>query len=190
MAQFLSILKSISDNHHRDADFNANIKKILKHFQDQIKQTLSNEKIFRIFESNKLIVLFLLKNGIIDFTETIYKELINNIEANGNRYCHFFYPELEKLKGAKAMKSIKDEILSIDPTAFDNFESKRQEGENDSYICLLIRNDSVEEFIAFVQRQNISVCSEIRQSIFETNSFLIENKNTSLIEYSAFFGSF
>ncbi|KAK8857638.1 hypothetical protein M9Y10_016044 [Tritrichomonas musculus] len=111
MAQFLSILKSISDHHHRDADFNANIKKILKHFQDQIKQTLSNEKIFRIFESNKLIVLFLLKNGIIDFTETIYKELINNIEANGNRYCHFFYPELEKLKGAKAMKSIKEEIL-------------------------------------------------------------------------------
>ena len=72
---------------------------------------------------------------------------------------------------------------------FDNYEEKRQEGENDSYICSLIRQDSVEEFISYVNRSNISLSSQISPSIFETNAFLIKNDTTTLIEYSAFFGS-
>ena len=48
---------------------------------------------------------------------------------------------------------------------------------------------SVEDFISYINRKNIPLYSEIAPSIFETNSFLIDNKNTTLIEYSAFFGS-
>lgn len=46
----------------------------------------------------------------------------------------------------------------------------------------------VEEFIADINQLSIPLKSKIKQSIFETNAFLIENK-PSLIEYAAFFGS-
>ena len=53
----------------------------------------------------------------------------------------------------------------------------------------MIRKDSIDEFIIYINHKSISISSEITPSIFETNSFLIENKNITLIEYSAFFGS-
>ena len=53
----------------------------------------------------------------------------------------------------------------------------------------MICQDSVEEFVAYVNRTNLSLPRRIDNSIFETNQFLNENKNTTLIEYSAFFGS-
>ena len=189
LTQFLLTIKSISDHHQRDVYFNKKINQILQHYKDQIKQTLPNDEIIHIFESNKLIVLFLLKNDIITISEDIYKYIVRIIESNGNRYFYFFYPELEKYKGEEEMKSIKEELLAQNPTIFEKFETKRQKGQNDSYICSLNRNDSIEEFISYLNRNNISVSSKIKLSIFETNSFLIENKNTSLIEYSAFFGS-
>ena len=114
---------------------------------------------------------------------------MSKVENNGNRYWHFFIPELENFVGEEKMKFVKDELLKEDPSIFTNYDQKRQEGENDSYICSLIRQDSIEDFITHVTRYNISPLSEISPSIFETNSFLIDNKNTTLIEYSAFFGS-
>ena len=51
-----------------------------------------------------------------------------------------------------------------------------------------MHTDSVEEFISYVNKINISFESTIKPSIFETNSFLIDKKPT-LIEYAAFFGS-
>ena len=69
-----------------------------------------------------------------------------------------------------------------------NFEENRKIGENDNYISKLIQNDSVEEFISYINKTNISLISYIQPSIFETHSFLLKNKPT-LIEYAAFFGS-
>ena len=189
MTQFLLTIKSISDHHHRNAHFIQKLRQILQHYKEQIKQTLSNDKIFHIFESNKLILHFLLTNDIICISENIYNYMVNETEPNGNCYCHFFYPELERFKGEEKMKEVKKDLLSLSPTIFENFEEKRQEGENDSYICSLIRNDSVEDFITYIIKKSISPSSQIPSSIFETNSFLNNNKSTSLIEYSAFFGS-
>ena len=52
MLQFLEIIKSIGENHHRDQQFNEGMNQLLFHFKDQIKQTLSNSEIFRIFEND------------------------------------------------------------------------------------------------------------------------------------------
>ena len=62
-------------------------------------------------------------------------------------------------------------------------------GENESYICKVIRDDNVVEFITYVNQNSISLNSNIRTSIYETNSFLLKAYNLSLIEYAAFFGS-
>lgn len=42
-----------------------------------------------------------MKNDIIKIDETIYNSILSKIEANGTKYCHFFYPELEKFAGPK-----------------------------------------------------------------------------------------
>lgn len=93
-----------------------------------------------------------------------------------------------------------------------NFYENRKKGENDSYICKLIQEDLIKEFITYVNQNNISLKSTIKPSIYETNDFLIQKQNVSnsnfpsfgfnqsnsnnsinngitLIEYAAFFGS-
>ena len=70
----------------------------------------------------------------------------------------------------------------------EDFELNRQNGENENIICQMIREDSVKEFITYINRTNFSLNNKIKPSIYETHSFLI-NKKLSLIEYAAFFGS-
>ena len=71
----------------------------------------------------------------------------------------------------------------------EEFYDKRKEGESDSYLCELIRNNQVKEFGVYVNRNNISLESYIIKSIFETNQFLIDNESINLIEYASFYGS-
>lgn len=61
-------------------------------------------------------------------------------------------------------------MFSLDPRILDDFDFKRHEEENDSYICYLMRN--------YIMK----TCFLIK------NSFLIENIST-LIEYTVFYGS-
>ena len=82
-----------------------------------------------------------------------------------------------------------------------NFYELRREGENENQICKLIRNDMIDEFIVYVNKHNVSIDSSIKDSIYETNCFLIKNQIISgtdrisylnrltPIKYAAFFGS-
>ena len=38
----------------------------------------------------------------------------------------------------------------------DNYKINQKIGENESYICLLIRQDSIEEFITYINKNTIS----------------------------------
>ena len=62
-------------------------------------------------------------------------------------------------------------------------------GENDSYICELIRKDSLDDFIIFLNQNRIPFDCEIEPSIYETNLFLLNKSEIKLIEYAVFFGS-
>ena len=70
----------------------------------------------------------------------------------------------------------------------DLFDENRMNGENEDYICYLIRNDMIEDFIVYINKNNTSLSKSINPSIFESNPFLLKNK-PNLIEYSAFYGS-
>lgn len=50
-------------------------------------------------------------------------------------------------------KKLEKELLDEDPNIFNNFDEKRSIGENNSYICTLIRNDSIVDFIAHVNEK-------------------------------------
>ena len=184
----LHMLVKVWENHHRTHTFLNKIKRILLNFKSKIKETLPNTKIFKIFQSDKLLLLFIIQNNFITIDESISRMLLNNdIEFNTN-YRHFFFPEIQSEISEQKKKEIEQEMKNINPDIFVNFEEKRQIGENDSYICKLIREDSIKDFISYVNRTNTPLSCQIKGSIFETNSFLIQNE-PSLIEYAAFFGS-
>ena len=70
----------------------------------------------------------------------------------------------------------------------ERHEEKKEIGENDSYICQLIREDLVIPFITYVNQTNYSLSKTINKSIYETNSFL-SHKDVTLLEYASYFGS-
>lgn len=184
----LQLLTAISKNHHRTSDFFSKIEQILLYFKEAIKQTFSNYQIFKIFKSNKLILLILLTNNMITLDKHAISQLFEQRSPSVTKSCHFFYTELKNLIDEKERKKIENRLLNYDSNIFSNFEENRKNGENESYICQLIRNDSIEEFDLYLNQTNVSHSARINFSVFETNSFLL-NKNPTLIEYAVFFGS-
>ena len=140
-----------------------------------------------IFKNNELLLLFLLENQIITIDD-LFDEYQKDECGNGKSLCHFFFPEIKHKFDVQNFEKIEKELLAYDSNIFANFQEKRIEGENCSYICSLIRQDSIKEFVLYVNEANVCLSNKIERSIFETNSFLKANEPT-LIEYAAFFGS-
>ena len=169
---FIYLIFNISNNYHRKTDFFQKIERILLQFKESLKQTFSHYKDSKILQLNRRIIVFLCKESIITLDDALYNELSKKQKVDFEDYFNEFEPpNQEKLQENKS------------------FKERRNTGENDDYLAQLIRIDSIDEFIPYVTRLNISLDSQIKESIFETNQFLIENKNTTLIEYAAFFGS-
>ena len=178
---FLRMVISIANNHQHCPNFYAKIDKTLKYFKDDIKKYFLNSEIFSIFKSNKRILLFLIKEKIF----SVDKFLIKYIQTHGtyDQYLQYFAPEIKPFENEKWFPSY---FLSMIENLPDNFNELRMEGENHNYICKLIREDSVKDFIAYINKNNISLNSKIDYSIYETNSLL---NQVQLIEYAASFGS-
>ena len=188
------LLNSISNNHKRGPDFFIKIDRILSIFKDEIKNKLTNFEIFNIFQKNKIILLSLIEQKILFIDEQISEKIF--MEKRLSMQLHlYFWPES---KNFDIMSQLyEDDILEYQ----DNFNELRKQGENHNYICQLIRKDSIDEFISYINKTNLSLNSSIPNSLFETNPFLIENsidrmdsiykddKHISLIEYAAFYGS-
>ena len=186
------LISKILINHHRTSDFYYKLEKI---FQYMITEVPSLISIFLsdITEQNKEIIFFLLEKKLIKPD----KSFINNYLAKKFNYkentdklqsFYYLYPKMKDFLEDEIQKQIEEEILQKYKEDILTFEDKCKKGENDSYICSLIRLDSVEEFISYINRTNLSLSTKIKPSIYETNPFLID-KEPTLIEYAAYFGS-
>ena len=138
---FLYILINISNNHHRSPTFFAKIEQIIRFYKSSILQLFSNFEIFHIFHSNKRILLFIIEEKMLTIDESIFKQIENK------DYQEYFLPELHPFLR---------QIIS-EETDQTTFYTNRKNGENDSFICKLIRDDSVIEFITHINRTNISL---------------------------------
>ena len=182
----LYLLVNIANNHHRSNNFFEKIERILNEYKNNITQFFSNSQKFKIFKSNKRLLLFLFKEKILTLDQSIF-EIFTDKDHQKMKYPEYFAPEIKPFINEENEHSFSDiEIFQDQP---DDFEEKRLKGENDDLICELIRKDSKDEFINFVTRESFPLNYKIDESIYETNSFLIK-KNPRLIEYAAFFGSF
>lgn len=206
---FLHLIVNVSNNHHRGATFFNKIDQILKYFEEDIKNYFSNSELFIIFASNKRLLLFLIEEKIMNIDEYVVKRIITYKYVE-KKYPQYFAPEIlpfvnekwfpkfidddEKQKKVFYFFMDKNEwVKEIKKELPDDFYEKRKKGENDSCISKLIQEDSIMDFIRYVNQNNVLLKSTIEPSIYETNSFLIQrNKSKSgitLIEYAAFKGS-
>lgn len=93
----MQIIDRISSNHHRYPEFFIKIEQILRLLEKDIKKNYSNRQLFNIFNKNKRILLFLLKENIIAIDEYIYDQMISN-EFEIMNYYDYFYPEIMSYK--------------------------------------------------------------------------------------------
>lgn len=178
LTAFLHLISQISANHHRTNNFHTKIDRVISILDNEIKENFINLELFHIFKRNKRILLYLIQNNLIFMDENIAK-VLSKLKYRKLRYIHYFYPELKGfLTDPKLKKKIEEDIIKYDD---ETFKRLREQGENDQEVCELIRNDSLNDFLSHSN-------DDISNSIFETNMYLIKNK-TSLIDYSAFFGS-
>lgn len=184
LREFIYMILIICNNRNRKNNFFQKIEKIILYLKDDIKRFFSDDEIFQLFESNKRILLFLFQNNFI----TIDNSIVEMITQKNKEFINFFYLEIKGKIDKETESSISNELLKYDQNIFNTFEENRQNGENDSYICKLIRQDLIIEFIQYVNQTNYQISAVINSSLFETNSFLLEQQPT-LIEYAAFYGS-
>ena len=179
LKSFLQLICAIVNNHHRLPDFFEKIERILLYILPNIKQKFTGKELVRLFYSSRILLLFFLEQKLLEITDL----------PQGEAFRAYFYPELEETlnndEKDKYLNVFKDFNIEYKK---EIFTANRKKGENESYICSLMREDLVEEFISYVNRSNISLSSQIPISLFESNQFL-NGKNCGLIEYSAFFGS-
>lgn len=176
LRSFLHLISKIAKNHYRNPNFFDKIKQILQNIKNSIKNFFTNEEIFEFFERNQHILLFLIEEKVFRIDESIFTKM-QKIESLEN----FFKPELQSFS-----KEDKENDQDID---LEEYNEKRKIGENDSYLCKIIREDSIEDFIIYVNKNDqFSLNSYIEKSVFETHSIL-NGQAVKLIDYAAFFGS-
>ena len=191
----LQLIISIVNNHHRVRNFISKVERVLRQFKQEIQKYFSNSEIFDIFKDNKRILLFLLEEKMMIIDEYIFSIITTYVRKN---YCEYFQPEIKPflteeniekycrkntiLKDAEFIERMNKEVES-------DFYEKRREGMNDDYLCELIRNNEIKEFIRFTEQRNLSLEIYIKKSIFETNQLLTCYDKISLIEYASFYGS-
>ena len=164
---FLQLISKIAKHHQRQPNFFSKIEKFLNLFEEEIKKYITSEDLFNIFKDDKRILLYLFEKKIIFITKNIASTLLDWEYVRLN-YCGYFTKEL------RSYEKLSHNILSE-----------------------IIRNDSIEEFIVYINKNDLNLNSMVDITYFETNPFLFKNHGeyacltykTTLIEYATFFGS-
>ncbi|KAK8875988.1 hypothetical protein M9Y10_006171 [Tritrichomonas musculus] len=178
-----TFLSEASNNYKRGPNFFTKIEKILKILINNMG-FYDKEELLNTFKNNKMMLLLLIKNNIIE-VDKYFADFIVEVNCESSfKYKEFFFNEVSPFMKAKIRKN----FLESNKNLSENYEENRKIGENETYICKLIREDSLDDFIIYVNKFNIGLNTIIEPSVFETNLMLIEKK-PSLIEYAAFFGS-
>ena len=185
-------ISSICNNYYRIPSFFSKIERTLHFFKANIKKYYSNSEIFNVFKDNKRIILFLIKEKIMIVDKFFIQKITTN-EFEQKYYPEYFAPEIKPFMNEEwfTENRLFEYLKKEQPSDFNELRDK---GENNSFICKLIREDLIQDFVIHFNKNCISSNATINPSIYETNSFLLEkqnqlNKCLNLIEYAAFFGS-
>lgn len=183
------LMSKIEENHNRTPNFYEKFEQIFNYIINDNKFQIANSEIFQIYKDSKRLLLLLLEKNFIIPDDSILNQIFQMKDLNGYKYSAYLYSGIKPYINESKQQEIEKNISSFD-VDIDTFIKKCQIGENDSPVCSLIREDSIEDFKAYVNQTKLPLSTKIERSIFETNSFLISiGKKPSLIEYAAFYGS-
>ena len=155
------LISKIADNHHRGADFFDKLERIIKYFTKDTSLPISHY-IPDYTNYNERFIYLLLEKKLIKPDDLFINQYLQN-EAKNQFY--YLYPVMKEFLEEEMQKQIENKILEHFGEELSTFEKKFQIGENDSYICSLIRSDLVEEFVAYVNRTNLPLLSTINPSL-------------------------
>lgn len=71
LREFLHLVLNIANYHRRQQGFFEKIEQIINYFKNDIKQILSNSRIYDIFKDNKMILLILFRNNLLSVDQNI-----------------------------------------------------------------------------------------------------------------------
>lgn len=133
-------------------------------FKETKKISISKYDIGNIFKEEKRLLFLLYEKGYIEPDELYFYKLKYLKESDKNLLL-YLYPSIKKFIEEANKKEIEEEITN-NYCELEEFEEKYRVGENGSYICSLIREDSVVEFIKYVNQNKISLSSTIANKLF------------------------
>ncbi|KAK8836716.1 hypothetical protein M9Y10_037232 [Tritrichomonas musculus] len=160
---------------HSEIKFNQNEEEVKKDYRKNYLSDEIEELLYSDVESSDSLNFD--ESNFVEYEEEEDKsESIEKTEKNGDN----------KRDAATSViiDEFKDKIKSN-----PDYEKKRNNGENESEICDLIRKDLIGEFITYINQNNIQINSTISESFYETHYMLSSHFEVTLIEYAAFFGS-
>ncbi len=91
--QFLHIVSSISNNHYRSPTFFSKIERVLKHIRPRLEESFSKFEIFQFFKKNPRILLFLIEEKYITFTDDQIIYYVSEFSVR-DFYLNFFHKKL------------------------------------------------------------------------------------------------
>ena len=122
-SNFIDLLVNISNDHHRQSGFFDKIERILSQYKDTIKANSTNIEIFEQFSSNKRLLYFLIKSGILIIDDNVGPIIEYKIEKNGIRYSDYFLFEIPKNDNNRVNDN---EQLKYYMNHFDEYEENRK----------------------------------------------------------------
>lgn len=129
----------------------------------QLKICFPIPKSSKFFKATKDSFFFLFEENLLQLNNSISQEL-----AADDDYFYYFYPELSSYNFViprESSKSTDSKIIDYIQSSPEEFNFKRRIGENDDYLCKLIREDDIDNFISYINKNSISVNSQIEESI-------------------------
>ena len=151
-------------------------------FDQSILKRISSEKYFKRSYHHFFFpeIHPLIKNSQINVQNSESRSIENVYEEydNSNNYEDNFIDDNDTIENFDFYQSENfiNFVKEFSNKLPDNFFKQRKIGQNENFICKLIREDLIDEFITYVNQHDYSLNSNVDQSIYETNSFLIKKR--------------
>ena len=100
---FVHLLVKVADNYYRTTNFFDKIEQILTFLKESITEKFTNIEIFKLFSSNKRILLFLIDEKMMTIDERIASIMQDGKYKEAN-YPDYFSPEMKPFKKQEAEK--------------------------------------------------------------------------------------
>ena len=108
---FLHFILKVANNHHRCPNFYSKIDRILQDFSDDLNE-YKNTELFRLFRSNKRLLLLLIESKILPVDEYFVKQ-ISNKKYSLKKYPQYFAPEIKSFMEEKLLPKFDPERENI-----------------------------------------------------------------------------